>query len=552
MTDAKKPTKGKRVPLGANQVRKDSSEGKGLAVQDPIQLTAMKVSVFDIEPYDKNPRFKTNSEYKDIKESIRKKGLEQHFRITRKPGAHHYTIMRGGNTRLTILRELHEETKDPQFLMVDTFFEPWVSESDALLSHIEENELRGNLIFIEKSIAIQTLKKEFEVERGLTLSDRELESLLKEFGYKASRTLLSLMTYGINKIYPFMPKALDSGMGKPQVEKIRKFEGQANLLWSHLELETEALAPVFEKALINCDSAESRFDINELIKHFENFTSDETGQSITTVRFVMEQAVNNPTKLKNALTPEEFELSLDSSEEETEASTTVDEAADKSPEPTLSTTDKVEPEPELETGEKETEASTAVDEAADKLPEPTLSTTDEVEPELEDNEPETLGSLRDKNYELAKQIARSASPSLEKAVKQVSDGYGFILVDYPKDMYLPSGWDLKDPAFRKIVSAWFQIFTMSGATTPGMREFVTTHLPVENDIKKVIAGDINNLKEHVAKYMPIAALSDNFFWNDLFEEDAIDSAIELIKGIRKVNRLAKAILKPVWVGGSHE
>lgn len=516
MTDVKKPTKGKRVPLGAAQIRKDSSEGKGLAVQDPIALTAMKVSVFDIVPYDKNPRFKTNSEYQDIKESIRKKGLEQHFRITRKPDAPHYTIMRGGNTRLTILKELYEETKEPRFLIIDTFFEPWVSESDALLSHIEENELRGNLIFIERAVAIQTLKKEFEMERGLTLSDRELESLLKEFGYKASRTLLSLMTYAINKIYPFMPKALDSGMGKPQVEKIRKFEGQANLLWNHMELEAETLSAVFEKALTQCDSHENRFDINELIKHFENFTSDETGQSITTVRFVMELAINNPTKLKNALSSEEFELDLDSSENQ------------------------------------ETEASTTIDGAADKSPEPTLSTTDDVEPELKDNDPETLGSLREKNYELAKQIARSASPSLEKAVKQVSDGYGFILVDYPKDMYLPNGWDLKDPAFRKIVSAWFQLFTMSGATTPGMKEFVTTHLPVENDIKKVIAGDTNNLKEHVANYMPIAALSDNFFWNDLFDENAIDSAIELVKGIRKVNRLAKAILKPVWVGGSHE
>jgi hypothetical protein len=53
---------------------------------DPIQPTAMVVSVDEIDVYDHNPRQLANDRYDEIKASIRASGMEQTLTIIRRPG----------------------------------------------------------------------------------------------------------------------------------------------------------------------------------------------------------------------------------------------------------------------------------------------------------------------------------------------------------------------------------------------------------------------------------------------------------------------------------
>lgn len=200
---------------------------------DPVGTTPMVVAIEKIVSYDNNPRSAENAMYDDIKASISANGLQQPLVITRRPGDEHYMIRAGGNTRLTVVKDLHAETNDPRFAQVNVLFEPWVSESDTLTAHLIENDTRGDLIFIDRAIAISKLKQLLETEIGKTLSQNALSKALAERGYKLSQSLISQMTYALDVLLPVIPTALNTGMGKPQIEKLRTLDKAARKLWLH-------------------------------------------------------------------------------------------------------------------------------------------------------------------------------------------------------------------------------------------------------------------------------------------------------------------------------
>ncbi|MCP4332185.1 MAG: ParB N-terminal domain-containing protein, partial [Gammaproteobacteria bacterium] len=114
----------------------------------------MMVPLECIHPYERNPRQGTNPEYDRIKASIRATGLDQSLTITQRPGATDYIVHSGGNTRLRVLKSLYEETGDDRYATVTCLFKPWHCESEVLLAHLRENDLRGGLTFIDKARAI--------------------------------------------------------------------------------------------------------------------------------------------------------------------------------------------------------------------------------------------------------------------------------------------------------------------------------------------------------------------------------------------------------------
>src|SRR5690606_34147686 len=104
---AEKESKVKNL-LTAGYFGKDKNEP--LKPSDPIAPTPMLLTVDQIDLYDKNPRLRENPSYRDLKESIRAAGeFTGTLDITRRPGNERYMIEAGGNTRLMILKELHEE-----------------------------------------------------------------------------------------------------------------------------------------------------------------------------------------------------------------------------------------------------------------------------------------------------------------------------------------------------------------------------------------------------------------------------------------------------------
>ena len=115
----------------------------------PISATPMLVDVDKIVPYDRNPRRAPNDNRDELKAYIREQGVNQVLTITQRPDSDQpdmFMIGVGGNTRLVIIQELWKETQDERFKQVWCQFQPWSSEPQTLIAHIQDNDLRGDLV----------------------------------------------------------------------------------------------------------------------------------------------------------------------------------------------------------------------------------------------------------------------------------------------------------------------------------------------------------------------------------------------------------------------
>ena len=119
-----------------------------------------------------SPRTTRNPKYDELKESIRHRGLDTPPPVTRRPGEDKYRIRNGGNTRLEILNELYKETGDERYFRFNCLFRPWDQQRGeiiALTGHLAENDLKGDLKFIERAVGIQKAKAWYEEEKGCLL-----------------------------------------------------------------------------------------------------------------------------------------------------------------------------------------------------------------------------------------------------------------------------------------------------------------------------------------------------------------------------------------------
>ncbi|WP_016971639.1 ParB family protein [Pseudomonas tolaasii] len=192
-------------------------------MSDPIVDTPMLLSLDDTLPYDENPRTTRNPKYDDIKESIRHRGLDTPPPVTRKPGEDKYRIRNGGNTRLAILNELYRETGDEKFFKFHCLFRPWDAvrgEIISLTGHLAENDLQGQLLFIERAIGVDKARALYEEEAGESISLRELSRRLSADGYPISHTHISRMQDTIRYLLPAIPTVLYSGLGVDRVSKL--------------------------------------------------------------------------------------------------------------------------------------------------------------------------------------------------------------------------------------------------------------------------------------------------------------------------------------------
>ncbi|MBJ7223614.1 MULTISPECIES: ParB family protein [unclassified Brenneria] len=204
------------------------------ALTDPIAETPMVVTLDELAPYELDPRLTRNPRYDEIKDSIRERGLDSPPSITRRPGAAHYIIRNGGNTRLAILRELWAETRDERFFRIPCLFRPWPERGEivALTGHLAENELHGGLSFIERALGVQKARELYEQETGKALSQSELARRLKADGYPVPQPHISRMQEAIQYLLPAIPTVLYAGLGRRQVEQLTSLRRAAERVWS--------------------------------------------------------------------------------------------------------------------------------------------------------------------------------------------------------------------------------------------------------------------------------------------------------------------------------
>lgn len=255
---------------------------------DEVHTGALLMPLSALQPYEHNPRQGSNTEYQRIKASIRSQGLDQPLVVTRRPGEMFYVPLVGGNTRLKILQELYQETEEERFGTVSCVYRPWTEESHVLLAHLRENELRGSLIFIDRALAVLSLKAllESELPEGdITL--RRLARIMTHRGLSISHGMISKMMYAVERLLPLMPQALNAGLGRPQLEKIHALDNAFLALWQRHALgpDTEC-ADTFAALCRRYDSPD--WNLQLLRTALENEITEAAEVSLQSVRILLE------------------------------------------------------------------------------------------------------------------------------------------------------------------------------------------------------------------------------------------------------------------------
>ncbi|RMT95136.1 hypothetical protein ALP39_200375 [Pseudomonas marginalis pv. marginalis] len=203
-------------------------------MSDPLVDTPMVLTLDETLPYDENPRTTRNPKYDEIKDSIRQRGLDAPPPVTRKPGEEKFRIRNGGNTRLAILNELYQETGEERFFKFHCLFRPWDAARGEIISltgHLAENDLQGELLFIERAMGVERAKTLYEAESQESISLRELSRRLAADGYPVSASHLSRMQETIRHLLPSVPGLLYSGLGTDRIIKLLALRKSALLCW---------------------------------------------------------------------------------------------------------------------------------------------------------------------------------------------------------------------------------------------------------------------------------------------------------------------------------
>lgn len=207
------------------------------ALSDPLEPTPMVLTLDQLRPYELNPRQKQNPKYDEIKESIRARGLDDTPTVSRRPGETEFIIDNGGNTRLKILNDLWKETRDDRFYRIHCLFRPWVGDIKALTGHMSENDMRGNLLWIERCLGVRKVRELYEQQEERSVSQAELARKLKLDGYPVDRTLINRMDQTIQYLFPCIPNILWNGMGRDAVRAILNLRIHAEAAWTKLSAE---------------------------------------------------------------------------------------------------------------------------------------------------------------------------------------------------------------------------------------------------------------------------------------------------------------------------
>ncbi len=211
--------------------------GSGHAAPEPDDtagqhgdLALRRIEVRRIAGYERQPRSAENPAYGRLKTAIRRDGLTQPLAVTRRQGAAGYVLWGGGSTRLRILKELAAETGEARFAVAHCLLRPWRGEAELLLSHVKENELRGEIPFVDLAVAVANLRAMLEREAGTAFDERRLARRLGALGFEIDRGTIALATYVVERLSPALPLSAQ-GLSRSDIESVRDLDQGAQTLW---------------------------------------------------------------------------------------------------------------------------------------------------------------------------------------------------------------------------------------------------------------------------------------------------------------------------------
>ncbi|HDH16832.1 MAG TPA: chromosome partitioning protein ParB [Gammaproteobacteria bacterium] len=508
----------------------EKTEGNETVVAQTIVL-----SIDSVKPYERNPRRSENPEYDRIKESIRATGLDQPLVVTQPPESTDYIVHSGGNTRLLALKELYQETSDRRFGEIHCLFKPWVCESEVLLAHLRENDLRGELIFIDKARAIFDIKQLLEEELGIEeLSQRKLQSVLETAGYRLNQGLISRMAYTVNRLYPLIPQALNAGLGRPQAVQIRLLDRAACNIWIKYKLGYEGgYDEVFKTLSKRYDSPD--WDIGLLQSAIETEISEQADVSIQTIRVELDARIAG-----RELTIPEFDDDIDADEHDLLHSPESAPSIASFPDDALPHRDENNARPPDEdslidapgsiSNPEETTAGSSFDE--------TESTVGQILDSITPA-PDDLKSLRGRAWTLAARLAQRNGMS--DLVEPISGkGLGFILRDVPDPALADQ---LDNDALSQVSMVWWHLAASAEMTVAPVASIAPT-LPEDSVLRRALEQqDAGLLFNSVWTLDP--GHTGNKLWRCLGEQDWSDM-LNLMDTYRRIHHLADNTDTRLW------
>ncbi|MEW8056363.1 MAG: ParB family protein [Candidatus Thiodiazotropha sp.] len=519
---------------------KPTTPSENLSISQSVEATTspapQMIEISRIQPYEHNPRHGRNPEYDRIRDSIRNTGLDQPLVVTQRPDATDFIVHAGGNTRLIILKELFTETGDPRFATVPCLIKPWCCESDVLLAHLRENDLRGGLTFIDKARAVCEAQKLLAEELSLdAISQRRLETELRRAGYRITQARISQMVYTVHRLLPVIPIALEGGLGRPHIERIRRLERAAHKIWQDRCSESaEDFEEVFTTLCKRHDSPD--WDTDVLRSALESEIAAALDVSIHTVRVMLDAEMAG----RELVIPEaEVEPDKDSSELEHPTDESFDADQDDGG-PRISSSDR-----------------TSTDELPPELPDQSnpgsapdtglldddVKETAESETELpnltNDTVPNDLKSLRGRAWTLATRLAqRNGMADLVEAVS--GKGLGFVLRDVP-DPTLED--QLDEDSLSQLTMLWWQLAACAEMTFAPL-EAMLPLLPDESILRRALETEDADLL-----FSSIWTLDPGHtgyrLWRPLDDRDWRD-LLALMDTYRRIRRIAADTGVSVW------
>ena len=496
------------------------------------------LDVNEIALYDHNPRHSANPKFDVIRASIRAQGMDQPLVVTQRPGEAAYMIGAGGNTRLTILKALYEETGDARFSRVPCVVRPWYGESEVLLAHLRENDLRGGLTFIDKARAVLEAKQFIEAETGTgELTHKDFVKVLQSTGYSISRSVISQMAYAVQTLLPLIPQALEAGLGKHQVERIRALERAARSLWQRYGAGDDSEFDAVLMALCRRYDGPD-WDTDSLQRALETEIAEETETSIHTLRVALDAELNGRALIIPAVESEPATerswtggppAGVDTGDcDDCTAQADSDRvavSADSEP----SDTQRAAPAEAPDDGP--TQPTDPAADASERMPEALL--------ELDSSTPRDLKSLRGRAWTLAARLAQRHGIG-ELVVPLSGQGLGFVLRDVPDPALTDQ---LDDDTLNQVSMLWWQLAACAEMTCAPLDAIVAT-LPSESVLRKALEDqDAELLFNSVWTLDP--GHTGYRLWRALNDADWRD-LIHLMDTYRRIRHLAADTGTALW------
>ena len=444
----------------------------------------LEVDIARIQPYEHNPRHSPNPEYDRIRDSIRNQGLDQPLVITQRPGATDYIVHSGGNTRLLILKKLFEETGESRYARIPCLFRSWRRESDVLLAHLRENDLRGSLAFIDKAQAVFEIQRLFAEELGLEeITQRHLETELRKAGYRISQGRISQMEYAVFRLLPLIPLALEKGMGRPQVERIRGLERAAASVWrGRCSDNIEEFEAVFATLCRRYDGPDWNTDL--LREALETEIAEAAEVSIHTIRVVLDAELAGRELIIPEIEPETEHATVSESSQVNQRKMSAVDPEDAEEIDDLENPDIDVIPPNREPSDLTEQPEPIVD--ADQLTDPPhVTNAEHLEPLdealLTDKVHGDLKSLRGRAWTLATRLAqRYGMGGLVEPLP--GNGLGFVLRDVPNPALTEQ---LDEESLSQLSMLWWQLAACAELTYAPL-ESILPVLPADSILRRAL------------------------------------------------------------------